>query len=1081
MVIAGPGSGKTELLGLRVANILRQTDTDPRQILCLTFTDSAAVNMRKRLESLIGPAAYRVSINTFHTFGTWIIEHYREHFFGGAKLQPADELTQIELMTDIITKLDHNNPLRSYHPNSGYVYLDPALSAISDLKKAGLTPRDFSAIINELRDVYKLIEPLIDEVFANRISKKDLALFFNLNQKLKTLQSNYDPGASQFAMLEELISDYEEAIAQTQETDSTKPITAWKKANLKKANDMWQLKAWVGWDKLQALAEIYDVYLSNMYDQGYFDFDDMILESLVALRSNPDLKADIQEQFQYILVDEFQDTNEAQLEIIKHLTDGVSVNNRPNVMTVGDDDQAIYRFQGAEIGNLVNFTNHYDTVKTITLQKNYRSAPEIVSVARQTINQSNSKIEDYLPEVTKQITAFKEDSGKITRVELPSQAHEFSYVAQEIKRLIESGIEPANIAVIGRRHKTLESVVTYFQEYQLPTRYERQLNVLQETHIAQIITITRLLQSITDKDSERTDELLSEVIYYPFWNINELDVWRLSINAYQNKLTWLEAMITSDNKDLEGLATYLIQLAARSAYEPAEIIIDEIVGTSVSLVPDDPDAEPLESDNSKPVQDFYSGFKDYYFSAEKYEQSKSEYLSFLSSLRVFVAAIREYRQGKHIKINDLIRFVDIHEENEKLIADTSPFINATNAVNVLTAHKAKGMEFEVVFVLSCVQSEWVPRSRGNYFAWPQFLNIGVDADSSDDKLRLFYVAITRAISKLYFSSYSHTDAGKEVEPLEFLSGIEITNTDDIQVPSVADVLDSTLSARFKILPELEANSFLKDLLQNYKHSVTHLNNFIDVTKGGPEAFLEQNLLRFPHVKSASGSYGTAIHNTLDRAIQAKKVGTDLDLEAIHAIFIEQLTTERMSKADFELYSSKGIDELEIFYPWLANMITERDYSELNFASQGVYVNTCHLTGKIDWLHYNSSMNRYEIRDFKTGKPVDNWKGSTDWEKIKLHKYRQQLLFYKILIDNSRDYKGRFNPSCGYIDFVQPSNNKVISIEMEYEQSEIDQLTQLIRSVCNHIHTLDFPDISDYPESIKGVREFEKNLIEDIDK
>ena len=127
------------------------------------------------------------------------------------------------------------------------------------------------------------------------------------------------------------------------------------------------------------------------------------------------------------------------------------------------------------------------------------------------------------------------------------------------------------------------------------------------------------------------------------------------------------------------------------------------------------------------------------------------------------------------------------------------------------------------------------------------------------------------------------------------------------------------------------------------------------------------------------------------------------------------------------------------------------------------------------------MNRYEIRDFKTGKAVDNWKGSTDWEKIKLHKYRQQLLFYKILIDNSRDYKDKFNPSCGFIDFVQPVNGQVISIELEYEQTEIDQLIQLIKSVCHHIHILDFPDISGYPESIKGVREFEEYLFKEVDK
>ena len=179
MVIAGPGSGKTELLSLRVANILKQTDTDPRQILCLTFTDAAAVNMRKRLGSLIGQTAYRISINTFHTFGTWIIDRYPEHFYGGAKLQPADELTQIELMDRIIRELEHNNPLRSYHPDKGFIYLNKSIRAISDLKQAGITPDDYYEIIKELKVAYQDLAPIINNIFSQRVTKKDLPLFYN--------------------------------------------------------------------------------------------------------------------------------------------------------------------------------------------------------------------------------------------------------------------------------------------------------------------------------------------------------------------------------------------------------------------------------------------------------------------------------------------------------------------------------------------------------------------------------------------------------------------------------------------------------------------------------------------------------------------------------------------------------------------------------------------------------------------------------------------------------------------------------------------------------------------------------------
>ena len=116
MVIAGPGTGKTELLSLRVANILRKdTDIAPTNILCLTFTDAAAFNMRDRLVGLIGREAYRVAVHTFHSFGVEIINRHPEHFYAGAAFLPADDITQIEILQDIFEELDHGNPLRSQY------------------------------------------------------------------------------------------------------------------------------------------------------------------------------------------------------------------------------------------------------------------------------------------------------------------------------------------------------------------------------------------------------------------------------------------------------------------------------------------------------------------------------------------------------------------------------------------------------------------------------------------------------------------------------------------------------------------------------------------------------------------------------------------------------------------------------------------------------------------------------------------------------------------------------------------------------------------------------------------------------
>ena len=145
LVLAGPGTGKTELLSMRAANILRKTDTLPSSILCLTFTDSGASAMRERLRQIIGADAYKVAIHTFHSFGSEIMSRHREYFYHGADTRPADELLQHEILSDIFSELDYTNPLAG-SMNGTFTHLKDALSVISELKRSGLTSDELRAV-----------------------------------------------------------------------------------------------------------------------------------------------------------------------------------------------------------------------------------------------------------------------------------------------------------------------------------------------------------------------------------------------------------------------------------------------------------------------------------------------------------------------------------------------------------------------------------------------------------------------------------------------------------------------------------------------------------------------------------------------------------------------------------------------------------------------------------------------------------------------------------------------------------------------------------------------------------------------
>jgi DNA helicase-2/ATP-dependent DNA helicase PcrA len=173
IVVAGPGTGKTQLLAMRVGNILRQTDTDPSSILCLTFTESAAANMTERMAAIFGPTAYQVTVNTFHGLGSEIISRHSEHFYNGAIFKPADELTAGQVVQEILAELPHSNPLTKVF-NDKFTYLDKVTRAISDIKRAGLLSEEMHLLLEQNLAFCRQANPIISEIFAERITKKTI-------------------------------------------------------------------------------------------------------------------------------------------------------------------------------------------------------------------------------------------------------------------------------------------------------------------------------------------------------------------------------------------------------------------------------------------------------------------------------------------------------------------------------------------------------------------------------------------------------------------------------------------------------------------------------------------------------------------------------------------------------------------------------------------------------------------------------------------------------------------------------------------------------------------------------------------
>ncbi len=306
-----------------MANILRKDpDVAPTNILCLTFTDAAAWNVRERLIGLIGRDAYRVAIHTFHSFGVEIINRHSEHFYRGASFLPADDITQIETLEAIFEELDHDNPLRAQH-NGQFVYLNKAKDAIGNIKKAGLTPDAFDAIIAENKKTCIAIDPLVAGVFGGRISKKLVAPARALIGEIEKMKFLKLPGEFE-TFSGAFMQTLSEALDAVDES-GTAPLTAWKKRWTAKGDDAQvHLSDLLDSERIETMALIYREYVKRMKEDSHYDYNDMILDAIEVLEKKNGLRAELSERYQYVLIDEFQDTNKAQMRLVGLLTKGVS-------------------------------------------------------------------------------------------------------------------------------------------------------------------------------------------------------------------------------------------------------------------------------------------------------------------------------------------------------------------------------------------------------------------------------------------------------------------------------------------------------------------------------------------------------------------------------------------------------------------------------------------------------------------------------------------------------------------------------------------------------------------------------------
>lgn len=1023
LVLAGPGTGKTQLLSARVANILIKTDTDPSNIVCLTFTVNAANNMRERLRKMVGPAANQVVIKTFHSLAADIIASHPEHFYAGAVLNPISELAAQEIMHTIFDTLPYGNPL-SVKFDGRYMHLTNALDAIGRAKDAGLTPEKLRIFIEAHQQELERIEPQVVELLSKPLSHKTLERLADDFSSLAT-----DEESSIASGISRLISGAVEADLPTGKTTKTGDI---KRRILSSENGQKVMakerKANAWW---RSLADVYEAYQKQLYKRGYMDYSDMLIGVIEAMEKDQDLRLDIQEATHYLLIDEFQDSNEAQIKLMHLLVDNPHI-EKPNVMVVGDPNQTIYGFNGAMLDNTTDFQQFYaNDLVSISLTQNYRSSQSILDDARSVITPYSS----FHPELT---AAAEPPSTEVTYTTYATEADQAVLIGEKIKDIFSSD-RSDTIAVLSRNHKSLTYLARYLTNMGITVNYELKTDIRETTCNKLIISVLSLIQAIISGDKQGADFHLSHVLRHEAFELDPDTTWQLALQS--NRTTsWLA--IAKENPATRSIIDWIHSLVAVASSQSLNVLIEQLL-----------------SQEFAPRKTLYHKF----YEGDPSEQALLE----AQATRQLLDLAAQYAQTDHVS---LPKFLDmLAGTSNKLFLFSPSTGHYEHAVTLMSVHGAKGLEFDHVFVIDTDERNWKPKSAP--YPTPLSLPIHVNPDTPEDYARLMYVAMTRARSTLHVSYVCRIDTKTTALPAEQLAHFDFTTA-----PAVSnDQLAASETAQLiRPLPRPKTmHELLDSRLSNYALSATVLTHFLDLSRQGMETFIEEDLVRFPQPTSESLVYGNAMHAGMELA-QIQTANGKRDLAAIKRLVARKLAEENLTTSALQRLTDRAHTQLDALFNGLGLTFSPTSKPEQSFSA--ITKSGVNMYGKIDRIDTVDDTTLC-IVDYKTGRAITNPNSKAQDILLKQWRHRLQLGFYILLMKQQKMFAGK--TICAQIIQLDAQSPEHLVIDYEFADSDLARTEQLALAVLRRIKSLDIPDVSGFSPDLHGIQQFEDWLLSDV--
>lgn len=672
------------------------------------------------------------------------------------------------------------------------------------------------------------------------------------------------------------------------------------------------------------LARFYAKYLRLCRAHQVIDYDDQLYLTVELLRARPNILRQLQAQYQYVLVDEFQDTNPMQSALVDLLA-----GEHQNLMVVGDDDQSIYGWRGATLANILDFKKRYPKAREITLIENYRSTQAILDAAYRLIQNNNPERLEVINKLDKHLHA--QHSGPAPKVQRFSTFEaELTHIAEEIAKRIKAGEHPAQIAVLARGRASVDRVHEILELHGVPHAVAGQKNNLYRQ--PSVLRLIEVLKAVADP----TDNLaLFHALSGPAFSLPHDELAAFNARARSEHRNLAEVITGSDNavskQALEQLAKWRELSQNQSVGSLAYDIITR-TGWKSQLY--------AEAQNRADAYVQMLAVSEYFKTLRDFERASG-----LPSVQSYVLSLPTLEAGG----NDF-------EDASLQISDS--------AVNVMTVHSAKGLEWSTVFIVDCLERSF-PLAGGNRSSLVVPAALHKVASAADDQMaeerRLMYVAVTRARRELFLSYSGRHGSGANRTPSRFIAEMfdDAEDTEDVEQ---ADQTNLELFA-----PKQSGQTVAPLPAQMLKGDILSLSaSQIECWLNCPQDFYYKHVLAMPEPLSPLAAYGTAIHDAIRAIFDGRRAGQPPTLATLKSRVEQALPQAGYASAGHrDRHRAQVIKSLQVIYKRFTNEeLPTQDEADFEVKIPDLPLK---ITGRMDAIYERPDGT--EIRDFKTSTSV----------------------------------------------------------------------------------------------------------------